>query len=79
MMTKEYRRLLKSSRIHMVQELQEAQDIIFGIRKNEKLNIMINFDDVIVENRQEHNPHWPKIPDQLHISHEWKHNTSWSC
>ena len=24
---------------------------------------MINFDEVIGKNAQEHNPHWPKIPD----------------
>ena len=25
---------------------------------------MIHFDDVIKENIKEHNPNWPKIPDQ---------------
>lgn len=28
---------------------------------NEKINIMINFDKVTVENTQEHNPRWSKI------------------
>ena len=27
---------------------------------------MINFDDVIKENIQEHNPNWPQIPDHLY-------------
>ena len=29
--------------------------------KNEKFNIMINFDKVTVENTQERNPRWSKI------------------
>lgn len=28
---------------------------------NEKINIMINFNKVTVENTQEHNPRWSKI------------------
>ena len=24
---------------------------------------MMNFDDVIKENKKEHNPNWPEIPD----------------
>ena len=28
---------------------------------------MVSFDDVTKENIKEHNPNWPKIPDQLHI------------
>ena len=36
------------------------------IWKNEKLNILINFGDVIGENTQEHNPHWPQIADYLY-------------
>ena len=30
------------------------------------MNIMINFDEVIGKNTQEHNPHWPQIPDHLY-------------
>ena len=30
--------------------------------KNEKLNIMIKFDEVTGENTQEHNLHWQQIP-----------------
>ena len=34
------------------------------IHTNEKPNIIINFDDVTVKHGQEeHNPHWPQIPD----------------
>ena len=31
--------------------------------KTKKRNIMINFDEVTGENRQEHNPDWPELPD----------------
>ena len=27
------------------------------------MNIMINFEEVAGEYSQEHNPHWPQIPD----------------
>ena len=40
--------------------------VIFGVCKNEKLNIMINSDGVTGENRQEHNPWWAQIPDHLY-------------
>ena len=36
---------------------------IVRIPKNEKLNIMINFDNITKENRQEHDPYWQQIPD----------------
>ena len=39
------------------------QSRIVGICKNGKLNILINFDDATGENRQEHNPCWPQIPN----------------
>ena len=32
--------------------------------KNEKMNIMINFDEVQRENKQEDNLQWPKISEQ---------------
>ena len=31
--------------------------------KNEKINLMINFDEVTGENTQEHNLRWPKNPN----------------
>ena len=31
--------------------------------KNNKVNVMINFDEVTGVNTQEHNPHWSLIPD----------------
>ena len=40
-----------------------------GLRKSELIectkinNVMINFGDVVGENKQEHNPDWPQIPD----------------
>ena len=30
---------------------------------NKKIQKMINFDDVIKENKKEYNPSWPQIPD----------------
>ena len=40
-----------------------CKSTIDKICKNEKLNIMINFDDVTKENKQQHNLNWPRIPD----------------
>ena len=42
------------------------QSRIVGIYKNEKLNIVIKFDDATGENRQEQNPCCPHIPDHPH-------------
>ena len=36
---------------------------LIDYRKKKKLNIMINFGDETGETRQQHNPHWPRIPD----------------
>ena len=30
------------------------------------MNIIINFEKVRRENRQENNPYWPQIPENLH-------------
>ena len=34
--------------------------------QEEELNVMINFDDATGESRQQHNPHWQRIPDHPH-------------
>ena len=50
------------------------------IAKKKDFNIIINFDEVTGENTQEHNSHWPQIPDHpyriliIGESGSWKTN-----
>ena len=38
---------------------------IVTINKNKKINIIINFNQVIGEKREKNDPHWLQFPDHL--------------
>ena len=67
MMAKEYRRLL--SHLIFVQRRcwNSLQGRIFGIHKNDILNMLNNFDDETEVTRQKYNPHWLQISDIINF------------
>ena len=50
----------------MAQVLERCAKDIWQKCKNEKLNIMINFDDVTKEKRLKLNAHWSRVPNHIY-------------